>query len=172
MAGSWCVNWEPAIIIFSSLSSIPKYTFLLQRKKEKNALRSKKKWFRWHFPPLQKAKIRGVKGRMKGEKRGISWYIFVKILVKKQENWGREKMNMCCSYNTKHGTSRNYNISYFADYHYITIIHLFFSNNYQKPNPVIIGHGHFRSFSFSGAQISPIVLYLSLIHIWRCRRAI
>jgi len=58
--------------IFSSLSSIPKYTFLFQRKKEKNALRSKKKWFRWHFPPLQKAKIRGVKGRMKGEKRGIS----------------------------------------------------------------------------------------------------
>ena len=43
-----------------------------QRKKEKNALRSKKKWFRWHVPPLQKAKIRGVKGRMKGEKRGIS----------------------------------------------------------------------------------------------------
>ena len=35
----------------------------------------------------------------------------------------------------------------------------FFPNNFLKPDPVIIGHGHFRSFSFSGAQISPIVLY-------------
>ena len=33
----------------------------LQRKEEKNALKSKKKWFRWHFSPLQKAKIRGGK---------------------------------------------------------------------------------------------------------------
>lgn len=32
------------------------------RKEEKNAPRSKKKWFRWHFSPLQKAKTRGVKG--------------------------------------------------------------------------------------------------------------
>jgi len=34
----------------------------LQRKEEKNASRSKKKWLRWHFSPLQKAKIRVVKG--------------------------------------------------------------------------------------------------------------
>ena len=37
-----------------------------------NALKSKKKWLRWHFSPPQKAKIRGVKGRMKGVKQGIS----------------------------------------------------------------------------------------------------
>jgi hypothetical protein len=40
-----------------------------------NALRSKKKWLRWHFSPPQKANIRGGKGRMKGGKRGISRYI-------------------------------------------------------------------------------------------------
>ena len=44
----------------------------LQRKEEKNALKSKKKWFRWHFSLSQKAKIRGEKGRMKGGKRGFS----------------------------------------------------------------------------------------------------
>ena len=43
-----------------------------QRKEEENALRSKKKWLRWHFSPLQKAKLRGEKGRMKGVKRGFS----------------------------------------------------------------------------------------------------
>ena len=43
-----------------------------QRKKEKNALKSKKKWFRWHFSSPQKAKTRGVKGRMKGVKQEIS----------------------------------------------------------------------------------------------------
>jgi hypothetical protein len=46
--------------------------FFLQRKDEKNTLRSKKKWFRWHFSPLLKTKIRGIKGRMKGVKQGIS----------------------------------------------------------------------------------------------------
>ena len=156
MAGSWCVNWEPAIIIFSSLSSIPKYTFLLQRKKEKNALRSKKKWFRWHFSPLQKAKIRGVKGRMKGVRQGISWYIFVKILVKRAKT-GIERKGICTvlavqSMVLYRSTAQNYPI----DYHYLTNKHHSFPNNFQKPDPVIIGHGHFRSFSFSGAQISPI----------------
>ena len=52
-------------------------------------------------------------------------------------------------------TAQNYPI----DYHYLTNKHHSFPNNFQKPDPVIIGHGHFRSFSFSGAQISPIVLY-------------
>ena len=33
----------------------------LQRKEEKNALKSKKKWLRWHFSLLLKAKIRGGK---------------------------------------------------------------------------------------------------------------
>ena len=155
MAGSRCINLEPAIIIFSSLSSIPKYTFLLQRKKEKNALRSKKKWFRWHFPPLQKAKIRGVKGRMKGEKRGISWYIFVKILVKRAKT-GIERKGICTVLAVQsmvlcRSTAQSYSI----DYHNLTSKHHPFPNNFQKPNPVIIGHGHFRSFSFSGAQISP-----------------
>ena len=52
------------------------------RKEEKNAPRSKKKWFRWHFSPLQKVKIRGVKGRIKGGKTRNFLIYFVKILVK------------------------------------------------------------------------------------------
>ena len=43
----------------------------LQRKEEKNALKSKKKWFRWHFSPLQKAKIRGGKAELKGENKEL-----------------------------------------------------------------------------------------------------
>lgn len=48
---------------------------------------------------------RGKRLNEGGKTRNFLIY-FVKILVKKQENWGREKRNMCCSYNTKHGTNR------------------------------------------------------------------
>ena len=127
-----------------------------QRKKEKNALRSKKKWFRWHFSPLLKTEIRGGKGRMKRGKRGISWYIFVKILVKRAKT-GIERKGICTVLAVQsmvlcRSTAQNYPI----DYHYLTNKHYPFPNNFQKPDPVIFGHGHFRSFSFSGAQISPI----------------
>lgn len=127
-----------------------------QRKKEKNALRSKKKWFRWHFSPLLKTEIRGGKGRMKRGKRGISWYIFVKILVKRAKT-GIERKGICTVLAVQsmvlcRSTAQNYPI----DYHNLTNKHHPFPNNFQKPDPVIIGHGHFRSFPFSGAQISPI----------------
>ena len=68
--------------------------FFLQRKEEKNALRSKKKWFRWHFPPLQKAKIRGVKGRMNGKNEEFL-DIFCQDSSKKARKTGVERRRFC-----------------------------------------------------------------------------
>lgn len=133
-----------------------------QRKKEKNALRSKKKWFRWHFSPLLKTEIRGGKGRMKRGKRGISWYIFVKILVKRAKT-GIERKGICTVLAVQsmvlcRSTAQNYPI----DYHNLTNKHHPFPNNFQKPDPVIIGHGHFRSFSFSGGANLPYKYYINI----------
>ena len=75
-----------------------------QRKKEKNALRSKKKWFRWHFPPLQKAKIRGVKGRIKGGKTRNFLIYFAKILIKRAKSLGRAKAFPCVLIALNEGT--------------------------------------------------------------------
>lgn len=57
------------------------------------------------FTPSEGKNKRGKRQNERGKTRNFLIY-FVKILVKKQENWGREKRNMCCSYNTKHGTNR------------------------------------------------------------------
>ena len=127
-----------------------------QRKKEKNTLKSKKKWFRWHFSPSQKAKIRGGnRQNERGKTRKFLIY-FVKILVKRAKT-GIKRRGICTvlavqSMVLYRSTAQNYPI----DYHYLTNKHHPFPNNFQKPDPVIFGHGHFRSFSFSGAQISPI----------------
>ena len=43
----------------------------LQRKEEKNALRSKKKWLRWHFSAPSEGKNKRGNGRMKGGKTRI-----------------------------------------------------------------------------------------------------
>ena len=62
-----------------------------QRKKEKNALKSKKKWFRWHFSPPQKAKIRGGKRQdERGKTRNFLIY-FVKILIKRARKLGQSE---------------------------------------------------------------------------------
>ena len=81
---------------------------------------------------------------------------FVKILVKRAKT-GIERRGTCTVLAVQsmvlcRSTAQNYPI----DYHYLTNKHYPFPNNFQKPDPVIFGHGHFRSFSFSGAQISPI----------------
>ena len=62
------------------------------------------------FSPSEDKNKRGKRQNERGKTRNFLIY-FVKILVKKQENWGREKRNMYSSYNTRHGTSRNVNIS-------------------------------------------------------------
>ena len=72
---------------------------------------------------------------------------FVKILVKRAKT-GIERRGICTvlavqSMVLYRCTAQNYPI----DYHYLTNKHHPFPNNFQKPDPVIIGHGHFRSFS-------------------------
>ena len=57
------------------------------------------------FTPSEGKNKRGKMQNERGKTRNFLIY-FVKILVKKQENWGREKRNMCCSYNKKNGTNR------------------------------------------------------------------
>ena len=54
----------------------------MQRKEEKNALRSKKKWLRWHFSaPSEGKNKRGKRLNERGKIRN-SLINFVKILVK------------------------------------------------------------------------------------------
>ena len=107
------------------------------------------------FTPSKGKNKRGKRQNERGKTRNFLIF-FVKILVKRAktriERRGTctvlavQSMVLCRS------TAQNYPI----DYHYLTNKHYPFPNNFQKPDPVIIGHGHFRSFSFSGAQISPI----------------
>ena len=107
------------------------------------------------FTPSKGKNKRGKRQNERGKTRNFLIF-FVKILVKRAktriERRGTctvlavQSMVLCRS------TAQNYPI----DYHYLTNKHHPFPNNFQKPDPVIFGHGHFRSFSFSGAQISPI----------------
>ena len=99
---------------------------------------------------------------MKRGKRGISWYIFVKILVKRAKT-GIERKGICTVLAVQsmvlcRSTAQNYPI----DYHNLTNKHHPFPNNFQKPDPVIIGHGHFRSFSFSGGANLPYKYYINI----------
>ena len=94
-----------------------------QRKKEKNALKSKKKWFRWHFSPLQKAKIRGGKRLNEGGKTRNFLIYFAKILIKRAKNWDRAKRNMYGFSCTKHGTLQKHCANYSTDCHYLTNKH-------------------------------------------------
>ena len=144
MAGSWCVNLEPAIIYFPPF------------KHTQTHFSYENRGWKPHFSPPQKAKIRGGKRQNKREKTRNFLIYFVKILVKRAKT-GIERRGICTvlavqSMVLYRSTAQNYPI----DYHYLTNKHHPFPNNFQKPDPVIFGHGHFRSFSFSGAQISPI----------------
>ena len=103
------------------------------------------------FTPSKGKNKRGKRQNERGKTRNFLIF-FVKILVKRAktriERRGTctvlavQSMVLCRS------TAQNYPI----DYHYLTNKHYPFPNNFQKPDPVIIGHGHFRSLSFSTPQ--------------------
>lgn len=116
-----------------------------QRKKEKNTLRSKKKWSRWHFSPLLKAEIRGVKGRMKGEKRGFTrnfLIYFVKILIKRARKLGQIEGDSVRFNSIKRGKQNSSINDYQTDYQHDTFNTTFFQNSFQKLYRVIKGQGH------------------------------
>ena len=107
------------------------------------------------FTPSEGKNKRGKRQDEREKTRNFLIY-FVKILIKRAKT-GIERRGICTVLAVQsmvfcRSTAQNYPI----DYHYLTNKHHSFPNNFQKPDPVIIGHGHFRSFSFSGAQISPI----------------
>ena len=107
------------------------------------------------FTPSKGKNKRGERQNERGKTRNFLIF-FVKILVKRAKT-GIERRGTCTVLAVQsmvlcRSTAQNYPI----DYHYLTNKHYPFPNNFQKPDPVIFGHGHFRSFSFSGAQISPI----------------
>ena len=103
-----------------------------------------------------------IKRRKRQNKRGKTRNFlinFVKILVKRARKLGlsEEEHVLFLQYKAWHQTKNS--TSYLTNYQHLTNTFLFFQNNYQKPYPVIIGHGHFRSFSFRGRKSPPIVLY-------------
>ena len=118
-----------------------------QRKKEKNALKSKKKWFRWHFSPLQKAKIRGVKGRIKGGKTRNFLIYFIKILAKQQEKLGQSE-GVSVRFNSIKRGNQNSSTSYYQiDYQYNTIKTASFRITFRSSigsNRVKVKSGHFE----------------------------
>ena len=120
------------------------------------------------FTPSKGKNKRGKRQNERGKTRNFLIF-FVKILVKRAktriERRGTctvlavQSMVLCRS------TAQNYPI----DYHYLTNKHYPFPNNFQKPDPVIIGHGHYRSrslsvtviFVFGGANL-PYKYYINI----------
>ena len=113
------------------------------------------------FTPSEDRNKRGKRQNETGKTRNFLIY-FCQDSRKKSKNRDRAKRNMYCFSRTKHGTLQKYCTKLSIDYHNLTNKHHPFPNNFQKPDPVIIGHGHFRSFSFSGGANLPYKYYINI----------